>query len=260
MDDIIQLTIGENQININELSVTKVMDILGSYIQLLACQAKFDNLGFTPNKNNISFKKLDEGCLLVELTSTVPQYAQALSISGRNLADTLSHAVNGSTPAYLKEKVKEVQKSLQLEDTPLILQLFGNESKVARISPSDIQGTYTAYFDEEITIYGRLLHVGGKDPNFHIESDFGKTYIIRGINEETARSMADYLYKTIGIKAIVRTSVPDLNQSTKGTFVRLLSYSEDNREERVKELREYFSGIVGENRDIIEELMASRGE
>lgn len=254
MEESIRITFEGNGLRLIDFPVEKLFDLITKYLKIVVEMAKTDIPKSKLTIKDFSFASLEDGSADSQIFCKVPgihEYSRKLN---RDI-------VKGTFMDRSKKAFKllnEFQGSLELNGLPLAANL-SDETGERIIITKDKTEIVNFFFLEEIEIYGKLISIGGKTPNFHLVDHRNVEYIIGNISESIAVQLANRLYSTVGVMAETKVYLPDYVYDTHCKFVELLPYSEERWEEGIAELQKEMSDYLTDPRKIDEILNEIRG-
>lgn len=254
MEESIRITFEGNGLRLIDFPVEKLFDLISKYLNIVIEMAKTDILKSKLTIDDFSFASLEDGSADSQIFCKVPGIHEYCWKLNRDIANGTFR--DRSEKAY--KLFNEFQGSLELNGLPLCANLFDDTGEKIVITREKTE-LVKFFFLEEIEIYGKLISIGGKTPNFHLVDHRNVEYIIGNISESTAVKLANRLYSTVGVIAETKVYLPDYVYDTHCKFVDLLPYTEEGWEEGIAELQKEMSDYLTDPRKIDEILNEIRG-
>lgn len=146
---------------------------------------------------HVALTTIHEGSAVYGFTSTKPQVVMpayfeiAKHVDGDRfdlLAPTVNYALSRIAKVAQKNNcIAELRTSLNARPLAIVR--------------AEVYVPEGAQVMTRTTIYGRVMHAGGKNPNVHVETIQGYRVIFRG-DEDKVRELASLLYYTVGIVGV----------------------------------------------------------
>jgi hypothetical protein len=245
----IQLTGDPSKIPLEDL-----ISIIKAYIDLLGSV----NISLLKGKefsySEFSLININDCCTDIELAVDSEEQIEAHDL----LYKSIKEGVAENLPYEVKQKHNNLSRKLQISKIPdLALTLF-NESGIEVQYLSKTFDIEDIVIEEHHTIYGKMVNIGGKSPNFHLEDHKGFTFIIELPNQEGASNLANRLYSTIGVVATCKVHIPSMEVDSRCKFVKLLPYDDRNWSEDNSKLLDQMPILFSSTQEMNEKLLDIR--
>lgn len=199
-DSIIELKFDGNNINPSTVKPSEIAKLLESFEKALLGVIAVNNPEIKTDALLFSFQEIDNKSLDLKF---IPRAAHAIVISSYLLiANSVKNSNFISLPANTINALKEITKFSKRH------KCYGyfnhNKINIATFTPeTEINLEKGNFIKGETTVYGRLIDVGGENPNVHFKINDDYT-VIFDVTEELAKMLAPKLYYEVGLKGTAK--------------------------------------------------------
>lgn len=199
----------------------KLKSIVEAYINLISSFNVHLLNGEEFTLNEFFLTNINACCtdISLEVKSESPVKANDLMIK------TFKNSNKNELPYAIKKNANLLNR--ELIDPNLALKLFDTAGVDIAYEPS-FYDIGDVIIEERRTIYGKMINIGGKDPNFHLVDHTGTEFIIGGITEKDAADLANKLYRNIGVVVDCKIHTLTMEIDTRCKFIELLPYDDRN--------------------------------
>lgn len=235
MDKIKFSITGEN-VSPDTLSFRKLIKILYCYSGTLFEISKSRNNSLEDKALDFSLSKIEKGSYLITVTDT-----ENYGLVESNEIFTES-VMSGNLSALPEAAVGKARiMANDLSSYGFALSLFSSSGKTIAFIPDDFKKK-RGMFRDYTTIYGRMIQIGGINPNIHLEIPNRKTPVVCDISQEMVSQLVSKLYKEIGISGWVERD-DDTLDIKRMKVEEILPYDPEKFNENIERLREIFREI-----------------
>lgn len=235
MDKIKFSITGEN-VSPDTFSFRELTKILYSYSGTLFEISKSRNISLEDKVLDFSLSKIEYGSYLITFTDT-----ENYGLAESNEIFTES-VMSGNLSTLPERAVAKARKMADdLSSYGLALSLFSSSGKTVSFTPEEFKKKKGMYRDYT-TIYGRMIQIGGINPNIHLEIPNRKTPVVCDISQEMVNQLVSKLYKEIGISGWVERDAETLDIK-RMKVEEILPYDPEKFDENIEKLRELFREI-----------------
>lgn len=237
MDNTLSFRILGENVEFGKFSAINFFEISKSYISILKKIIKYNNK--TIGEIDYILNEIRHGSFIIEATPTHEVESEEAVESFLSYANGSSHAMLYPT---FSNDIKNLARNLKQTGARLeIKDKYGHANEI----DTDRLSFELQTIIEFMTVYGKLIQVGGKkDMNIHIESLFTGKKIICDIETiAQARELGSRIYEIVGLRGIATVSIA--NNDIEGFKVtEILPYRESEVEKNLAELRVVYSESV----------------
>lgn len=215
----IQLT-GENA-HPENIPLPKLVSIIESYVKLIGSV----NIALR-NGNEFSMKEFSLTSISACCTDIVLAVeSEEQYLANEMMVNSFQQNHGNNLPDFVKEKANQL--TYELNGIDLTLSLFNSSGLNIAYTP-ELFAIEDVIVLERRTIYGEIINIGGKRPNFHVEDHTGKVFVIDDISAKDATKIAPRLYANVGVVVDCHVHIPSMEIENRCKFIELLPFDDRN--------------------------------